>query len=59
MRRPLTLTVGWIARHTPPGAGVDGRDAAVIDIAQERERHLAIRLLTELPGQRLATLGLY
>jgi predicted nucleotidyltransferase component of viral defense system len=40
---PITLTVGWIARHTPPGAGVDGRDAAVIDIAQDlllRELHL-------------------
>jgi hypothetical protein len=32
---PITLTVGWIGRHTPPGAGVDGRDAAVIDIAQD------------------------
>lgn len=31
---PISLTVGWIGRHTPPGAGVDGRDAAVIDIAQ-------------------------
>jgi len=32
---PVTLTLGWIARHTPPGAGADGRDAAVIDIAQD------------------------
>lgn len=32
---PITLTAGWIARHTPPGAGVDGRDAALIDIAQD------------------------
>ena len=32
---PITLTVGWISRHTPPGAGVDGRNAAVIDIAQD------------------------
>ena len=32
---PITLTVGWISRHTPPGAGVDGRDAAVIDISQD------------------------
>jgi predicted nucleotidyltransferase component of viral defense system len=32
---PITLTVGWISRHTPPGAGVDGRDAAVTDIAQD------------------------
>ena len=39
---PISLTVGWIGRHTPPGAGVDGRDAAVIDIAQDlllRELH--------------------
>jgi hypothetical protein len=38
----VTLTVGWIGRRTPPGAGVDGRDAAVIDIAQDlllRELH--------------------
>jgi len=32
---PITLTVGWVGRHTPPGAGVDGRDAAVIDIAKD------------------------
>jgi len=32
---PITVTVGWIGRHTPPGAGVDGRDAAVLDIAQD------------------------
>jgi hypothetical protein len=32
---PITLTVGWIGRHTPPGAGVHGRDAAVIDVAQD------------------------
>ena len=32
---PITLTVGWISLHTPAGAGVDGRDAAVIDIAQD------------------------
>jgi predicted nucleotidyltransferase component of viral defense system len=39
---PITLTLGWIGSHTPPSAGVDGRDAAVIDIAQDlllRELH--------------------
>jgi predicted nucleotidyltransferase component of viral defense system len=39
---PITITIGRIGRHTPPGAGVDGRDAAVIDIAQDlllRELH--------------------
>lgn len=39
---PVSLTIGWISRHTPPGAGVNGRDAAVIDIAQDlllRELH--------------------
>lgn len=41
---PVTLTLGWIARHTPPGAGVDGRNAAVIDIAQDL-------LLGELHGR--------
>ncbi|MDQ1535862.1 MAG: hypothetical protein QOE58_255 [Actinomycetota bacterium] len=29
------MTVGWIGRHTPRGAGVDGHDAAVIAIAQD------------------------
>lgn len=40
---PINLTMGWVGRHTPPGAGVDGRRAAVIDIAQDlllRELHL-------------------
>ena len=39
---PISLTLGWLGRHTPPGAGVDGRRAAVIDIAQDlllRELH--------------------
>ena len=27
--------------------------------AREQDRHLALRLLAELPGERLATLGLY
>lgn len=39
---PITLTVGWLGRHTPPGSGLDGRRAAVIDIAQDlllRELH--------------------
>jgi hypothetical protein len=27
--------------------------------AREQERHLALRLLNELPGARLASLGLY
>ncbi|MGL5829235.1 MAG: nucleotidyl transferase AbiEii/AbiGii toxin family protein, partial [Angustibacter sp.] len=38
----INLTLGWLARHTPPGAGVDGRRAAAIDIAQDlllRELH--------------------
>lgn len=41
---PINLTLGWLGRHTPPGAGVDGRRAAVIDIAQDlllRELHPA------------------
>ncbi len=32
---PVTVTVGWLGRHTPPGAGVDGRRAAAIDVAQD------------------------
>lgn len=31
----IRLTVGHIARHTPPGAGAQGRDAAIIDIVQD------------------------
>jgi predicted nucleotidyltransferase component of viral defense system len=31
----VALTAGWIARHTPRGAGAGGRDAAIIDIAQD------------------------
>lgn len=38
----INITEGWIARHTPKGAGSGGRDAAIIDIAQDlllRELH--------------------
>jgi len=38
----IRLTPGYIARHTPPGAGAQGRDAAIVDIAQDlllRELH--------------------
>ncbi len=31
----IALTSGWVARHTPRGAGAGGRDAAIIDIAQD------------------------
>jgi predicted nucleotidyltransferase component of viral defense system len=31
----IAITEGWIARHTPRGAGSGGRDAAIIDIAQD------------------------
>lgn len=31
----ITITLGHIARHTPPGAGAQGRDAAIVDIAQD------------------------
>lgn len=31
----ITLTLGHIARHTPRGAGSQGREAAIIDIAQD------------------------
>lgn len=31
----VTLTTGWIARHTPRNAQAGGRDAAIIDIAQD------------------------
>lgn len=38
----VTITEGWIARHTPRNAQAGGRDAAIIDIAQDlllRELH--------------------
>jgi hypothetical protein len=38
----ITLTVGWIGRHTPKGAGAGGREAAILDISQDlllRELH--------------------
>ncbi|GAB3633029.1 nucleotidyl transferase AbiEii/AbiGii toxin family protein [Microbacterium shaanxiense] len=39
----IRLTIGHVARHTPQGAGAQGRDAAVIDIAQDiLLRHLHI-----------------
>ncbi len=31
----ITLTLGHIARHTPRGAGAQGHDAAIVDIAQD------------------------
>jgi predicted nucleotidyltransferase component of viral defense system len=31
----ITITLGHVARHTPPGAGAQGRDAAISDIAQD------------------------
>jgi len=31
----LNIQLGHIARHTPTGAGAQGRDAAIIDIAQD------------------------
>ena len=30
-----SLTEGYIARHTPTGSGAPGREAAIIDIAQD------------------------
>lgn len=38
----IDITSGWIGRHTPPNSGAGGRDAAIIDIAQDlllRELH--------------------
>lgn len=46
----MNIQLGHIARHTPPNAGSQGREAAVIDIAQDlllREMH-AQGLLDEL-----------
>jgi len=31
----IAITIGHIARHTPHGAGAQGRDAAIVDIAQD------------------------
>jgi predicted nucleotidyltransferase component of viral defense system len=40
----ITVTLGWIARHTPKGSGAGGQEAAILDIAQDlllRELHEA------------------
>lgn len=29
------ITIGHLARHTPLGAGAQGRDAAIVDVAQD------------------------
>lgn len=31
----IAVTPGWIARHTPKGAGAGGREAAILDVAQD------------------------
>jgi predicted nucleotidyltransferase component of viral defense system len=31
----INITLGHVARHTPPGSGAQGRDAAIIDIGQD------------------------
>jgi hypothetical protein len=39
----IKITLGHVARHTPPGAGAQGRDAAISDIAQDLLlRHLNV-----------------
>lgn len=40
----IQLTVGHLARHTPRGAGAQGRDAAIVDVAQD----LLLRHLSQL-----------
>lgn len=35
MFESINLTIGHIARHTPTGSGAPGREAAIIDIAQD------------------------
>ncbi len=42
----VNVTAGWIGRHTPANAQAGGRDAAIIDIAQDL-------LLRDLDGQGL------
>lgn len=45
----INITVGWIGRHTPKGAGAGGREAAILDIAQDlllRDLHEAGALNT-------------
>jgi len=49
-RATVNITPAWVARHTPKGAGSMGREAALVDIAQDlilRELH-TIGLLDEL-----------
>ncbi|MDR1449831.1 MAG: nucleotidyl transferase AbiEii/AbiGii toxin family protein [Propionibacteriaceae bacterium] len=40
----VRINPGHLARHTPPGAGAQGRDAAIVDIAQDLLlRHLHVQ----------------
>ncbi|MDR3068440.1 MAG: hypothetical protein LBU50_02940 [Cellulomonas sp.] len=49
----IRINPGHIVRHTPPGAGAQGRDAAIVDIAQDL-------LLRQLHTERaLDGVGLY
>ena len=46
--RQIQIQPGHIARHTPQGAGAQGRGAAIIDVAQDLLlRHLSEIGLTE------------
>lgn len=59
--KPISITTGWIARHTPKGAGAGGRDAAIIDIAQDlllRDLHIrgALRAIVFKGGTALRKL---
>lgn len=38
--RGINIQPGHIARHTPRNAGAQGREAAVVDVAQDLLQHL-------------------
>lgn len=61
MTDTMNITAGWIAQHTPKGAGAGGRDAAILDVAQDlllRELHerKALRSLVFKGGTALRKL---
>ena len=48
----------WLVTHPRDIGDLDTEERQLAK-TREHERHLALRLLNELPGARLASLGLY
>jgi hypothetical protein len=54
----IEITLGHVARHTPPGAGAQGRDTAISDIAQDLLlRHLDVTSILDPLAQPIVRPG--